>query len=777
MVEKYNPESNDTQAAKLRLIEGGIDTSEPLRPYLRKHNNRYDCTFLDHPLLHKDVAEEIAFAIVLRLGKLEYKRQGKHPQHIQIEKFMLWLLDYLGRVDKPFTSLVKQSLAAGEKPDREGWQMVVDQFRSTAIRTKNNPFRTGSKCSRNFYIDVIRGFLTVCVSRGVFPSAVLNGIKGAHKEKGKRKILGDLQSRHLDKVEVERLVGGYLQDRVNDNDIIADERVACITALASSGLDITGLTDGQIMEEIKRLNTERLAEVRRCAEADFIKGWETYQEGQQLLVECDLSYEEDMRDLVEEYFKIAQDNYGSGLIVRQHPFREMFLGTEVRREETRGANSHTKSYGMTIWVKDPLPERVAKSRLLTLIDGRYGHGPHVVTDDRVQGVMETHIKNIWRATFRCHGLYDHRTWAKERLGASLDTLLMAQIILLIDTGLNTEVVDDLTVDCVRDTDIPTIKEIWGIKGRAGNQPVVGRVRLDEAEHQINSIEVIQRVKEMTRRLRRLAKNGHHLFEVISEDPSLEKRLFIRERIYNVPKNGSQTLVSGIKNKKAPLTRFMKEHPTVDAYNFTVASIRPTVRMLAFMNGEDIETSRAALCHGNIATTTGYVMRTMSRMEMEARIREFMKHYEAIVIQDIPGAAKKLGYTADEYEKRLAATQRTGLGTICDHLRKDAEGNEFSLKQKDCDPVEECPTCPLARVFPALKENLVDAFLMRGWIRGNEVELRSNEERWRKVWMRWLAIVEGVIDKAKTAHSVSRKTIKEAEEMAEEIGAANFLPLI
>lgn len=777
MVEKNNAESIDTLPAQLRSIKGGIDTTEPLKPYLRKHRYQYDCTFLDHPLIHKDVAEEIAFAIVLRLGKLAYKRQGKHPQHKQVEKFILWLLGYLVRVDKPFTRKVKQSLVAGVLADREDWQMVVDQFRSTAIQTKNNPFCTGGKSSRDSYIDVIRGFLTVCVSRGVFPSAVLNGIKGAHKDKGKRKILGDLPSRHLDKVEVERLVGGYLQDRVNDSDIIADEREACIMALASTGLDITGLTDGQIMEEIKRLNTERLAEVRRCAEADFIKGWETYQEGQQLLEECDLSYEENMRGLVEEYFKAAQDNYGSSLKVRRHPFREMFLGTEVRMEETRGANFHAKSYDRGFWVKEPLPERVAKSRLLTLIDGRYGHGPHIVTTGKGQGVWETHIKNIWCATFRGRGLYGHRTWAKERLGASLYTLMMAQIILLIDTGLNTEVVDDLTIDCVRGTDIPTIKEIWGIKGRAGNQPVVGRVRLDEEDHQINSIEVIQRVKEMTRRLRRLAKNGHHLFEVISEEPSLEKRLFIRERTVTVPKDGCQTLVSGIKNKTSPLTRFMKEHPTVGAYNFTVASIRPTVRMLAFVNGEDIETSRAALCHGSIATTTGYVMRTMSRMEMEARIREFMKHYEAIVIQDIPGAAKKLGYTAEEYEKRLTAAQRTGLGTICDHLRKDSEGNEFSLKQKDCDPVEECPTCPLARVFPALKENLVDAFLMRGWIRGNEVELRSNEERWRKVWMRWLAIVEGVIDKAKTSHSVSRKTFKEAEEMAEEIGAANFLPLI
>ena len=67
--------------------------------------------------------------------------------------------------------------------------------------------------------------------------------------------------------------------------------------------------------------------------------------------------------------------------------------------------------------------------------------------------------------------------------------------------------------------------------------------------------------------------------------------------------------------------------------------------------------------------------------------------------------------------------------------------------------------------------------MRNWIKSNENDLRANEERWQKVWMRWLAIVEGVIGKAKTAHSVSRKILREAEEIAEELGTANFLLLV
>jgi hypothetical protein len=138
----------------------------------------------------------------------------------------------------------------------------------------------------------------------------------------------------------------------------------------------------------------------------------------------------------------------------------------------------------------------------------------------------------------------------------------------------------------------------------------------------------------------------------------------------------------------------------------------------------------------------------------------------------------LGYTAEEYKERIVRAERTGLGTICDHLRIGADGQEVSKKRTDCDPIEDCPGCPLMRVFPALKENLVDTFLTLNWIRQNEGELKShNPARWEKVWLRWLAISEGVIDKARTSHAVSRTTVNEAEELARHFGTDGFLPLI
>lgn len=758
----------EVQAPQFMVIEGGIDISEPLKPILYKHKCQYDCSFLDHHLLSKDMAENIAYAIILRMNKLKKPiRQNIHPQFAQVRKFIIWILDYLDQSEKSFAMSVKASLAVGEMPDQASWQFVINLFREKATTSKNNPFRKGNKRSRNSFLHDINKFLEQCRARGVFPIAILKGIRNGHLDSGRRKILGDLPSGNPDKYAVERRISSFFVGKETKQDIIENERKACFKALVSSGIDLTGLTDIEIIEQIRRFNTGRLLELRRCAEADFIKGWKIYQEGQNLLEECDLSYDDDMRVVLKDWFDFwSKDLRGTKRVTRNHPVKEMFLGRlqPKRRENTRKG----KSYNRTYWVYQNLPEREALARVLTLLDGRYGLCPKLRRSPSMAVIVEKPILSIWRQVFTAYGRNDFEGWPKERLGASNYTLLMAQILILIDTGLNVEVVNDLTVDCVRSTDVPTVKEIWGVKSRAKSKAVLGRVHINDPNHKINSIQVIEMVKEMTRRIRHIAKNGHPLYKVNLDAPRVEEKLFVREKMINVP-YGEVNVTFGIGTVlNDNLQMFKRNHPTVGEYNFTLGSIRPTVRVLAFINGETIDISCSQMNHANIGTTTGYVMRTMSRMAMEERIREFMKHYEAIIISDIPGAAVKLGYTAREYEERLKGTQRTGLGTICDHLRKDGNGNEYSLKQRDCDPVSECPECPLARVFPALKENLVDAFIMRRWIKENEVELRENEERWQKVWMRWLAIVEGVIDKAKTAQNVKRTIIREAEKMAEEI---------
>lgn len=744
----------------LHIIDGGIDFSDPLKPFIKKHNHRYDCSFLIHPILHKKTAVELAYAIALRIASHEpLRRGGQHPSLPKIRKFWEWVLKTLSSGnDTKIKASIRESLSKGEMPDPADWQKLMNSFRSLALApVEKNPFcRTDHLPSKANYLEAIRPMLAKCASRGVIPSCKINGPKGARKHQRGIKTLGDLESKKLTKNEINRLLGGILDEQLADDDNFGEERADCIKALASSGIDVANLSDAEIITEIQRVNEERLKEIRRCAEADFLKAWEAYQDGQTKIESCDLSYEMDMKapvdDLVNGYLegKNLGDSWGL-----HHPAKEIFCGE--------------------YYSCDKLPIETVLSRILTLLGKRFGHCP--AFDNYSWGnpfyrICETALRQK-------HNIAKWVTWANNRLIMNNDTMLAAKIILLIDTGLNTEVIDKLSIDCVRITDHPSIKVVSGLKKRS-RRYVEAKINISDNSHKINTIEVIERTKEMTRRLRDLLINPNPYFKVKKNGDLEESDLFIR--ILTSKKNKEINTVwlgnsSGVTGG-AILNRFRGRHPSVDSYDFTLRSFRPTITLLNYLKGKGIDVIQADADHREVNTTGGYTaVRMVSRMAQELQIREFENDMEAIFILDIPGAAEKLGYSAADYEERLQRAERTGLGTVCDHLRKNGEGKFESIKRENCSPVNDCPGCPLSRAVPAVKETLVDALLTSSWLRKNELRLKSeNLQRWWRVWARWLAIAEGVIDKARSDHRVKRSTLREAEQQAANFDA-EFLPLL
>ena len=243
------------------LVDGGIDLSKPLNPYVAKHRRHYDCTFfLDTPILHVETAKSIAHSIALRLATLTHGRPGNHHTFKLINNFFDWLFRYLADDSADFKRSVKNSLAKGEVPIKDDWQKVMDDFRSAAMRLgKDNPISTTTcKNVMNSMLGAIRPYLKMMTSKGILPVFILKGIENAHKHGGRRKGLGELETQHLEAKDIVRIFGGYLQDSVAQHDIIEEERKECIHLLASSGLDIKGLSDAQIILEIKRVNKERL---------------------------------------------------------------------------------------------------------------------------------------------------------------------------------------------------------------------------------------------------------------------------------------------------------------------------------------------------------------------------------------------------------------------------------------------------------------------------------------------------------------------------------------
>jgi hypothetical protein len=100
-----NPE-DQSEVPQLKTIDGGIDTSQPLQPYVAKHNCRYDCSFLDHSLLQNQTAEAIAYTIALRMARLTLSKHNKiHPIFIYYSKFFAWCQSAL-KIDPPSASKI-----------------------------------------------------------------------------------------------------------------------------------------------------------------------------------------------------------------------------------------------------------------------------------------------------------------------------------------------------------------------------------------------------------------------------------------------------------------------------------------------------------------------------------------------------------------------------------------------------------------------------------------------------------------------------------------------
>lgn len=142
----------------------------------------------------------------------------------------------------------------------------------------------------------------------------------------------------------------------------------------------------------------------------------------------------------------------------------------------------------------------------------------------------------------------------------------------------------------------------------------------------------------------------------------------------------------------------------------------------------------------------------------------MNVFEAVCVADIPGAAKKLGYTEAEFLKVVDEACRSGLGVVCwkEIQKKDNQEPE----KKTCSPQEDCPKCDYRKIVPASLPNLVDLFLHHDYLESNKEELESsNPERYANIHLPWFAFVKAAIQKIERSNLVSREVINEARNIA------------
>ncbi|KAL0630245.1 hypothetical protein Q9L58_010908, partial [Maublancomyces gigas] len=288
----------------------------------------------------------------------------------------------------------------------------------------------------------------------------MQGIKNARLKGGltPRKTLPQLINRNTVFEEKRKEATVSLLNIFNDED--AAEARQYINALCDelSVAEVQNLSTVELAEKISALNTKRLRLLRACAEETFLFWYGYFQNGAEALNILDSPRGATIADLVDSNARPAGQ--------RKRNSARLLFDTEN-------------------------PHRLTNVLQYVL----------ATTNGFISGI---------------HGRYHHlaRSFGgKPILHAHLHPSILSSIalwtMLMVDTGANCEVVREMPLNCLSDTNDPTHKKVlFDNKARAGGIPIIDVLPLlPQTGQRISSVEAIYRYIEMSTRMRHLAADG------------------------------------------------------------------------------------------------------------------------------------------------------------------------------------------------------------------------------------------------------------------------------
>ena len=154
------------------------------------------------------------------------------------------------------------------------------------------------------------------------------------------------------------------------------------------------------------------------------------------------------------------------------------------------------------------------------------------------------------------------------------------------------------------------------------------------------------------------------------DKHVAKKLFIKRSLKKAIKNSGDSLIYGFSSHAVTfLRKICENYEPVKGIRFTFDAIRPSVILKKYFEGDlDAGIAQSGLGHSSKKHTTGYVLRYVSKLALERGIRSFQNQFEAVMIADIPNAAKELGYTPMVFEGKRSqgvnAREQSMLDLAC-----------------------------------------------------------------------------------------------------------------
>lgn len=372
---------------------------------------------------------------------------------------------------------------------------------------------------------------------------------------------------------------------------------------------------------------------------------------------------------------------------------------------------------------------------------------------RTDGRLRPHAVSRLRSSLTAFGGVDH---LRQYITPSVDALLAAQLVVLIDTGLNVAVLESLPANPFEAEVVSgrrRLRRISGVKLRAhGTVAEASLADRDDDEHlmvkdprwAVSAVKVIEIWQEMTRLHRGQAE-------------AMEDRR--SGQLWLLPKPGSSgfftprtlgVLISGALERQRGR---LSSDPVLGELRFSRRNIRPSfLQDRAASKNWSAATAALFANHAGDESTAPYLSRGWIKRAYDEMIRQFQEALQARLSEDFSPEQTPNG-------------RDTGLGFIC---RPPTEKLE-ARREASCTEVEFCAGCA-RREFVPTQQSIRDLLRLNASLRASEAAfLGRNPARWVEVWMRFLALTEallGLLEQSRWRFHLARLREEQEQALAE-----------
>lgn len=319
------------------------------------------------------------------------------------------------------------------------------------------------------------------------------------------------------------------------------------------------------------------------------------------------------------------------------------------------------------------------------------------------------------------------------------------LLYLCGSGANMAVGRTLFVDAVEQSQITGATHVTGQKARAGGKPI--HAHLDSRSHAVVGMNWL------------LAASSSVREELKLDDRNL---LFVVTERSGVKPVEEYTLRSFLK-------RIVSDIPEIAELGVTPGMLRPTVLLIAALEGDVNAHRAAALGQHTLNVGRGYIDHPPTRHMHDEGIRAFVDSFQIASFYADQNVTEWLGYASADIDTKIGEVMETGLGTLCRDLHGRPGNDGGKCKTFDC-----WKSCPQLVVI-ARKDDLALLIIWRASLIQAEAEwILERTERWYAVWFPWLEFIHTV--ERRILSTAMGKIWREATVLAAEIMAhPNFKP--